>query len=101
MLKFCLLLFAYIAFLIFLRFRTSNEYTEWDLATTTISDYTMLYRIPEKIFNEFKDKIYPTQQRQNMRQPISSGLHKQKRGRGDSDEDIEDYKQESLVYAFK
>ena len=57
---------AFIAFLIFLRAKTSDEYTKWDVKTTTISDYTMIYRIPEKIFNDFKDEIYPRNQSQSQ-----------------------------------
>lgn len=53
--------------------KTSIEYTEWDTQTTTISDYTMLYKIPEKIFTEFKHEIFPKKKEHDH---IHGGLHK-------------------------
>lgn len=92
---------CYIGFLYFLRRRTHLEYTQWDLETTTISDYTMEYTIPEKIFTDFRDNIYPTQQSQYTRKTPSSGLMRQKSDRDDYEQEDVKYEQESLIYAFK
>jgi ABC-type dipeptide/oligopeptide/nickel transport system permease component len=35
-----------------------NKYTEWDHKTTTISDYTVKYQIPDKLYERFVDYVY-------------------------------------------
>ena len=76
---------AFIAFLMFLKWKTSREYTSWDVETTTISDYTMKYQIPRKIFDDFKKNIYPTTQ------------HIQENGMLKLDQNPN----ENVIYAFK
>ena len=39
--------------------RSSEQYTEWDLNTTTISDYTVRYQIPENLYNYYSNSVYP------------------------------------------
>lgn len=70
------------------------------MQTTTISDYTMQYRIPEKVFTDFKDKVY--QEKLNpFRKTNSAGTGPimQKTKNSANASEIEN--NESLVYAFK
>lgn len=35
-----------------------KKYTEWDHKTTTITDYTVKYTIPDKLYERFVDYVY-------------------------------------------
>lgn len=85
---------AFIGFLFFLRKRTSQEYTEWDVQTTTISDYTMQYEIPEAIFNDYKERIYRDKK-------ISSSIKDNFSSPRDAPIKSEEYEEENLLFGFK
>jgi hypothetical protein len=93
--------FAFIGFLYFLRRRTEKEYTFWDIWTTTVSDYTMNYRIPEKIFKEFKETIYPIQRKQLEKRDNDSSSFMQKMSRDNSTPEKSEHIPDSWIYAFK
>jgi hypothetical protein len=38
--------------------RLKEKYTEWDHKTTTISDYTVKYHLPDKLYERFVDYVY-------------------------------------------
>lgn len=42
----------------FLNRQLSKKYTDWDLKTTTISDYAVKFDIPENLYERFGDYIY-------------------------------------------
>lgn len=91
---------AFLGFLFFLQRRTSYAYTKWDLETTTISDYTVLYHIPEDVFTDFRDNIYPVmleQQRTRNRAMIQAmdSYEQDNNMRKDA------LQNESLIYLFK
>ena len=92
---------SFLGFLFFLRKQTSKEYNEWDMQTTTISDYTMMYKIPESVYLNFKDNIYPVQWEQHLRKSLSTGIMRQKTNRDDNPFDIAEIKEESLAFSFK
>lgn len=92
---------SFIIFLFFLSRRTSQEYTEWDVQTTTISDYTMQYEIPGAIFNDYKEKVYRSQKAQ-MDKKFSSAtqtLEEEKKKDSESIEEI--YQEEAFIFGFK
>ena len=96
---------AFIAFLIFLRKKTSEEYASWDAQTTTISDYTMHYEIPEKVFIDFRDNIYPKIDRKSMIQDQedgSPGLNfKEESKESQNEQENSNIKFDTLIYEFK
>jgi hypothetical protein len=97
--------FVILSFLFFMRRRTSKEYTEWDMQTTTASDYTMQYNIPDKIFTDFRDNIYKQNRKLTMGKASSTGPVLQKSSKyiesGVSFSGTENNEQGSLVYDFK
>jgi hypothetical protein len=97
---------AFLLFLLKLRKTTTEEYEKWDMITTTISDYTMMYKIPERIFINFRDNIYPNQQKEKVHKGIVSHFvgKKSKSHSNEYKEDIEKSAQvdeTSLMFAFK
>ena len=94
----------FIFFLFFLQRQTLREYSLWDMQTTTVSDYTLLYNIPEKIFNDFRLKVYNQMKTQSSRKTISSRVLAPKTSRSSNQEEIinrPDNINESLIYSFK
>ena len=49
---------VYLIFLWLIERSNKKAYTEWDNLTTTISDYTMRYKIPKRVFEKYRDEIY-------------------------------------------
>jgi hypothetical protein len=47
---------VYLVGIWYIRRSTSKRYEEWDLNTTTISDYTVKYEIPKSVYQNFYDE---------------------------------------------
>ncbi|CAI2376938.1 unnamed protein product [Moneuplotes crassus] len=75
---------VYLAGMWYIRKSTKDRYEEWDRKTTTISDYTVKYNVPEVVYKDFL---------------LSHGMYTNFQP---SDGDISaEFEQESPIYAFK
>jgi len=52
---------------VWIKYSTSKRYEEWDNQTTTISDYTVMYRIPEQLYHNFTVDVKLDTQTQEYR----------------------------------
>ena len=48
----------FLAFCYLINQRLKRKYIEWDHKTTTISDYTVKFEIPEELYEKYIDYIY-------------------------------------------
>ena len=60
-----------------------------------------MYQIPESLYQDFKENIFPSQRDQYLRKSLSSGIMRQKSNRDDNPFEIAEAREESLAYSFK
>lgn len=82
----------YLAGIYYIKRRTSAKYEKWDQNTTTISDYTVLYEIPEQVYRDFSAK--------RTFENDDEEIHSDKESNRASDRSAR-YEKESKIYAFK
>ena len=48
----------YTIFIAIIKFTNSYQFNQWDNITTTISDYTFKFQIPEGMYEKYKSDIH-------------------------------------------
>lgn len=75
---------VYLAGIFWIRWKTKKRYEEWDINTTTISDYTVRYEIPYQVYHSFISRRIEDHELGSNRSDVSAQFEK-----------------ESTIYAFK
>ena len=86
--------------ILYLKRVTEFQYLEWDEETTLVSDYTLKYKIPSKVYKDFWENVYPSYKR-NLAERKSSHMIIKQRTRNYEDESNDNIGEDSLMYMFK
>ena len=76
------------------------QYVKWDAQTTLISDFTLKYKIPSKVYKDYWENVYPSYKR-NLAERKSSHMIIKQRTRNYEDESFDNIGEDSLMYMFK
>lgn len=83
----------YLLGIYWIKYSTSKRYQEWDVNTTTISDYTLMFKIPQEIYRDFvlkrKDGV-------DIEADLASGINDSRTERS-----FESPRNDSILYGFK